>query len=188
MNFQHIYHLPQFGQDWFTFPKLYSYFVNNVPNGGHIVEVGSWKGKSAAYMAVEIINSKKNIRLDCIDQWDRFDPTHYSDDQYAKNNSVYELFLSNIEPVKHVIHPIKKESIEASKLYGDKTIDVVFIDACHDYDCVICDINAWLPKIKTGGIIGGHDYNQAGVKMAVKDILSNLDILEQELCWYCNIK
>lgn len=188
MKFQHIYHLPQFGQEWFTFPKLYSYFVEVVPNDGHIVEIGSWKGKSASYMAVEIINSGKNIKFDCIDQWDKFDPLYYSNDEYVKKNAIYELFLSNIEPVKNIINPIKRESIEASKLYRDKAIDVVFIDACHDYECVKNDINAWLPKIKNGGILSGHDYNQDSVKRAVKEILSNYDILEQELSWYCIIK
>ena len=53
---QHYY---QSVDGWFTFPGLYSNVVSNAVDGWHIVEIGSWKGKSASFMGVEIINSKK---------------------------------------------------------------------------------------------------------------------------------
>jgi len=63
----HIYTQPQFGENWFTYPNLYSRFVQILKDGSTIVEVGSWKGKSTAYLAVEIINSGKNIELHAVD-------------------------------------------------------------------------------------------------------------------------
>lgn len=65
----HIYEQPQFGENWFTYPNLYSRFVKELADGSKIVEVGSWKGKSVAYLAVEIINSGKGIKVDAIDTW-----------------------------------------------------------------------------------------------------------------------
>lgn len=62
-----IEHFYQNIQGWFTFPNLYSSIVNHYPNDSHFVEIGVWKGKSAAYMAVEILNSQKSIKFDCID-------------------------------------------------------------------------------------------------------------------------
>jgi hypothetical protein len=60
---EHIYQQPQFGEDWFTYPEFYSQIVDRFSSGSKFVEVGSWKGKSSAYMAVEIANSGKDIEL-----------------------------------------------------------------------------------------------------------------------------
>ena len=56
-------------QGWFDFEDLYSDVVKTFPEESHFVEVGSWKGKSASFMAVEIHNSKKQIKFDCVDTW-----------------------------------------------------------------------------------------------------------------------
>lgn len=56
-----------FYPSWFTFPKLYSHVVQKYESGSHFVEVGTWKGSSASYMGVEIHNSGKTIRFDCVD-------------------------------------------------------------------------------------------------------------------------
>ena len=59
---EHIYNQLNFGEDWFTYPNLYSDMVKKFPSGSKFVEVGSWKGKSSSYITVEIINSNKNIK------------------------------------------------------------------------------------------------------------------------------
>lgn len=180
---EHIYKHPNFGEDWFTYPELYSQFVNIVPNNSVIVEVGCWKGKSTAYLAVEIINSNKNIKIHAVDTWEGSPNEEYhTKDEYVKSNTLYDLFLNNVKPVESVIIPLKMDSVEASKLYTDNTIDVVFIDANHAYEYVIKDIKAWLPKIKSGGILAGHDYGWTGVNKAVHELLGN-NITTQEGCW-----
>ena len=55
----HIYKQENFGENWFTYPIFYSDMVKKFPHGSKFVEVGSWKGKSSSYMAVEIANSIK---------------------------------------------------------------------------------------------------------------------------------
>jgi hypothetical protein len=64
---EHFY--KNIGEDWMDFQELYSEMVNYFPDNSHFVEVGSWKGRSASYMAVEILNSKKRIKFDCVDTW-----------------------------------------------------------------------------------------------------------------------
>lgn len=175
---EHIYHLPQFGENWFSYQKLYSKFVKELSDNSRIVEVGAWKGKSVAYLAVEVINSKKNIKVDAVDTW-LGDPNEsiHQQDEYVKNNKLYELFLSNIEPVKHVINPVQMDSVEAAKLYADESIDAVFIDAAHDYENVKKDILAWYPKVKRNGYISGHDYYHPPVKAAVDEMLSDKGVI-----------
>ena len=58
---QHFYKSSKFTDDWFSFSKLYSDVVRQFPSGSKFVEVGCYEGRSAAYMAVEIANSKKDI-------------------------------------------------------------------------------------------------------------------------------
>ncbi len=49
-------------------------------------------------------------------------------------------------------------SYNAVKRYKDQSLDFVYIDASHKYEDVKIDLNGWLPKVKEGGLIAGHDY------------------------------
>lgn len=49
----------------------------------------------------------------------------------------------------------------------DETLDFVFIDADHSYEAVKADIAAWTPKVRTGGMVLGHDINWPSVQQAV---------------------
>lgn len=146
---------------WFDFEPVYSDMVNKHGDGAHFVEVGAFYGKSSAYLAVEIVNSQKNIKLDIVDTWrgseehqengwDRQDP--------MINDTAFDIFEQNMLPVKGHYTPIKLPSVEASKLYADESLDFVYIDAAHDYDSIKADVEAWLPKVKVGGYLCGHDY------------------------------
>lgn len=152
-------------ENWFNYEDLYSEMVSLFPSDSLFVEVGSWKGRSAAYMAVEILNSNKNIKFHCVDTWEG-SPEH-SDYEIIKNNKLFETFLSNISPVREKIHVVKMKSVDAAALYDNNSIDFVFIDACHDYDCIDADIKAWLPKIKIGGMLCGHDAGHGPIDLAV---------------------
>lgn len=186
----HFYLKPEFGEDWFDYQLLYSAMVQACPDNGHIIEIGSWKDKSSVYMAVEIINSGKNIKFDCIDTWNGSQNDRYHIEE-AKKKNLYELFLQNIEPVKDIINPIRRTSEEANNLYQDESVDIIFIDADHSYEAVKKDIKIWLPKVKKGGILAGHDYPSGyhpGVKQAVDEIFITSQINLKDMCWiYHNI-
>ncbi len=180
-------HFYQTIQGWFTFPQLYTQVVREFDNAV-FVEIGTWKGKSAAYMAVEIVNYNKNIKFFCIDPWtgETLDdnPDAYICEEKAKN-TLYEHFLENTRSVQNVIIPIKDYSLNAVHNFKDNSIDFAFIDASHDYDSVLADLNAWYPKVKKGGILSGHDYHQESVNRAVQKFNEhlNLNITEQEFCY-----
>ena len=171
---EHFY--KSIGEDWFTYQELYSNMVNYFTDNSIFVEVGSWKGRSSSYMAVEIHNSGKNIRFDCVDTWngseENLNPDSYwfQPELINDDNWLYRTFLSNTYQVNHIINPIRTASLEASQYYKDRSIDFVFIDAAHDYENVKADLNAWYPKVKLGGFIGGHDYpGYDGVVKAVNE-------------------
>ncbi len=67
---------------------------------------------------------------------------------------------------------------EAALLVPDGSLDFVFIDADHSYEAVKQDIAHWLPKVKAGGWIGGHDYHPRrwpGVVAAVREAFPAVD-------------
>ena len=168
---------------WFVQENLFTQMVlscNDVDEY-HFVEIGSWKGKSSTYMGVEIINSGKRIKFDCVDTWEgskeHLDSENVSYEPLLKiPNGLYNEFIKNIEPVKSVINPIRMPSIEASSLYEDNSLDFVFIDGAHDYFNVKQDIEHWLPKVKSCGYIAGDDYVWPPINMAVKEIFNEKQI------------
>jgi len=177
-------HFYQNIQGWFSYPKLYASMVQQFDDAT-FVEVGAWLGRSAAYMAVEIANSNKNIKFICVDTWQG--STEHKN--MVKDRDIYQEFLTNIEPVTNIITPYRMLSHEAAERFDDNSLDFVFIDASHDYINVMIDLKAWYPKVKKGGVFAGHDYNQSwpGVIKAVDEFFyEKHQINLQEACWFIN--
>lgn len=185
---RHYYINSSFGKDnWFTYEKVYSYFANALPDNGLFVEIGSWTGRSICYLGVEIINLHKKVHIECIDIWpDDINslPFNQTIKHRYKDKELYRTFLSNIEPLQDIISHKRMSSLDAVKYFEDKSIDILFIDGDHSYNGVKTDIENYLPKIKPGGIIAGHDYNKYwdGVIRAVDEIF-NKNIIVQNGCW-----
>lgn len=160
----------------------------NIYDNAKFVEVGAWQGCSTAYMGVEILNSKKNIKFDVFDIWGKYsiDGLNTKNPSSFPDDFVERLFYKNIAPVLSVVNAKKLDSISASKLYKDNSLDFVFIDADHTFEAVIEDIRHWLPKVKHGGHLAGHDYfNDPGVQRAVRTYFDKQDdsLYCGEQCW-----
>lgn len=56
-------------QGWFGAKELYRAIIRSSIDGAIVVVIGAWKRQSAAFMAVEIINSSKDINFHVIDTW-----------------------------------------------------------------------------------------------------------------------
>lgn len=185
---QHIYDQPQFGEEWFTYKDFYKEIVDKFPCGSKFIEIGCWKGKSSAYMAVEIANSRKRIEFTCIDTW----KGNKENQNAPELNRLYEIFKDNMRSLENYYSDLRMPSLQAAKLFEDDSLDFVFIDGSHEYVDVKNDINAWLPKVKMGGILAGHDYWKdtnawPDVKRAVRDLLSDYKVIK-EGCWIHEVK
>lgn len=164
---------------WFTFPRLYKNMVEKLPAGSRFVEVGVYEGKSFCFLLVEAFNSGKEFKIAAIDSFT------FHDEHVNKN--ILDVFIENTNKVEYKFDTIIGQSDLSASLFEDGSLDFVFIDADHVAPAVRADIRAWLPKMKPGGIIAGHDYCEAhpGVHEVVDEIFgddwdkSYLD----ELCW-----
>lgn len=170
---QHYQDLPSLGENWFTYPNLYRAMVQEFGSGSRFAEIGVWKGRSAAFMGVEIINSNKDIKLHCIDTFGG--SIEHVDKREILDGTLYDVCVNNLKPVSSVVEVFKNDSVLQAAAYEDKSFEFVFIDGDHTYDGVKRDIEAWLSKVKDGCILAGHDYgwpNDTGrweVREAVED-------------------
>lgn len=178
----HLEHLNaghEFGEDWFSFAGVYRRMVAACPADGKIVEVGSWKGRSTAFLLVEAWNKSSKIEIYAVDTW--LGSEEHAGEECIKNGTLYEEFLANVKPVSRQLVPLRMPSLKGANFFPDQSLDSVFIDAAHDYENVKADILAWLPKVKKGGLIGGHDYlcGWGGVDLAVQQTMGEVEAMEQ---------
>lgn len=157
---------------WFDYQSTFNFLINSVPDSGIFVECGAWLGKSSSFLCD---TAKDRINIFIVDTWegskDELDAAH----KLATETDIYPIFLDNMGDRKFTA--IKKTSVEASKDFEDESCDVVYIDMQHSYEAVKEDIEHWLPKVKKGGYISGHDYPYApGVAKAVHEAFSVDDI------------
>ena len=181
MIMEHVYEDPKFGPPWFGFQDIYKEAVERASDGANFVEVGSFMGKSTSYMCVEIINSGKNIYFDCVDTWEG--SIEHQEMDIVKEKKLYDIFMKNMNEFLHVVNPIKMTSIDAANYYLDKSLDFVFIDASHEEQDVKDDIDAWLPKIKDGGVLAGDDWGFPGVDNAVKSRFNDTQYVIRGRSW-----
>lgn len=133
-------------ESYFSFEDIYRRMVQRFESGSVFVEIGVLHGKSLAFLGVEIVNSGKSIELHAVDSF------RWNDEQLAK-------FVHNLEPVKNILTIHAGLSHEVANHFADKSVDFLFIDADHSYECVKRDIEAWLPKMRSGSVISGHDFD-----------------------------
>lgn len=83
--------------------------------------------------------------------------THlYGIDPYINRDEAYERTKNKLSKYDNCTL-LRKTSNEAINLVPDK-VDLVFIDGSHVYDDVLADLNNYVPKVKSNGIISGHDW------------------------------
>lgn len=167
---------------------------------GDMLEIGCWTGHSTSILA----NRAKEIEAKVI-VVDNFrgnegTPLH----EFAENNSVYKIFNENMIALgfdKH-IKLFNMDSDQAHIFINDNSVELLFIDAGHVYEDVKNDLINYIPKVKKGGIICGHDYESDtfdeahinedyvngkhhGVIKAVNEVLGNVSH-EGRMWWKIN--
>lgn len=155
----------------FDYKEFYD-FVS--PQFSSFVEVGSWQGDSIIYLTNQLLKlNKEDFQIFSVDLFENTTDEILINEYSNKINKIFELYKYNLKKhgVDKYITTIKDVSWQAAGQFEDESLDFVFIDASHDYESVKKDIKAWSPKIKKGGMISGHDYDDywAGVKKAVDE-------------------
>lgn len=174
---------------WFDFEALYDRAVAELAEGGALVEVGAWFGRSTAYLARRLKDSGKAAHLYVVDTW-RGSPEIPLHRQLLEplGGSAYETFLANMQhaDVADVLTPLRLPSHEAALAFAPESLDFVFLDGCHLYEEVRRDLESWYPKLRAGGVLAGHDYTPAwpGVVRAVEEFFPAHRIVRMGSCFW----
>jgi hypothetical protein len=149
-----------------------------------VVEVGTWKGKSAVAMADILASQGRRCEVVCVDTWlgaTEFWTNHGDQKRYGslrlRNGypQVYYTFLKNVLAAGHAgrITPFPQTSTNAARFFRRAGIqaDLIYVDGSHDYEDVRADLEAWWPVLRGGGTMFGDDYCQywSGVIRAVDE-------------------
>jgi hypothetical protein len=121
----------------------------------------------------------------------------YGNDMVVKfwgDNGKDDLEISEAEIIAHyevsnmLAYPImnQNELIDGLHIPLEHYIEFCFIDGSHEYEDVKADILAYLPKVKKGGILSGHDYDRiwAGVIQAVDETLGQVEVVHGSWIYY----
>lgn len=135
---------------WMSFVELHQldFLVSALPANSIVIEIGSLHGRSGYCMA----KANPNITLYCIDYW----LGQESVTRIGSQKNTLEVFQHFTKDCNNII--TRKIDRKNNVDWDDTLVDMVFVDASHrnpdDWDI----ISYWLPKIKPGGILSGHDY------------------------------
>lgn len=151
-----------------------------------LAEVGVNKGETSQLLR----HLFPNASLFLIDPWKLTSEYGFSGTPISRKSKHYENaynhVLSLFKDDPHVTL-LRMPSCDGIHHVPDN-LDLVFIDANHEYSQVRKDILNWLPKVRRGGLLAGHDYDQnipmfSGVKQAVDEIFGRKILLGKDRVW-----
>jgi len=132
--------------------------IKLLPDNCEMAEIGCYLGESTVIWA----SSNKIKKIYAIDPWKNGYDSEDQSSYVCSMNKVESEFDKVILPYKDKVIKYKMTSLDALSLFEDNSLDFVYIDALHTYEGIKNDIIKWMPKVKVGGILGGHDYLREG--------------------------
>jgi predicted O-methyltransferase YrrM len=128
-----------------------------------IVEIGSYRGKSCAALA---LGSAPHGRVTAIDphlSCEGAGTTGYN----AEDEAVFHRTMLRMGVADRVTHIVKTSHEARAGWPDDQPIDFLWIDGDHSYEGLRTDLNDWAELVAPGGLLAGHDYkHREGVRRA----------------------
>jgi Methyltransferase domain len=167
---------------WFQWRRHQEEAVASFPDASRFAEVGCYLGRSICSLGEVLQDAGPTTRIIGVDtargsgHEGRANIDAHSPAVDHGGGTFAGLLHRNIIDcgLADVIQLVISDSVAAAELFADESFAWVHIDARHDYDSVVADINAWAPKVEPGGWLSGDDYQPdwwPGVVEAVSDTL-----------------
>lgn len=80
----------------------------------------------------------------------------------------------------------KESTLTAHSHIATHALDFIFIDADHSYQGVKADLFNWVPKVRRGGFVIGHDYNNPRVAKAVDEFFDVVKTGPDNIWYFIN--
>ena len=147
-------------------------------------------GVDKAGFSSHILEKSKIEKYYCVDTWqDNFGsdykPDYFDKDGSKRYNDAQATLLKYIQEERAVM--LKMTGMEASTQFSANSLDFCYIDGDHSLEGIYSDLKAWVPIVRIGGIIAGHDYKD-GPKSGINDYFGNqLDYkIKTVVDYYCS--
>lgn len=168
-----------FGYSWDILP-FYERVARELPDPCRCAEVGVLYGRSILFLAERLRELGKGAELHAVDSW-----------EWAQHPNATKEALKALSMGVEGGDAIREHRIDSAlgaRLFPHAWLDLVFIDADHSEEAVLMDIDAWLPRVKPGGLISGHDYHRdedphVGVRRAVQARFSAGEVRVEGSVW-----
>jgi len=148
------------------YPRPFDRIAKLYPHNS-IIEVGVGAGEHAAFL----LKYLKPSHLVLVDPY-----IEYKDLPYEVTQRQFYLATKRIGK-NPAVQWCRKKSTDTRFLYN--SFDAIYIDSEHSYETDKADIEHFWPIVKSGGIIGGHDFHytwpgvvKAVIEFAVKNNLT----------------
>jgi hypothetical protein len=152
----------------YCFTDFNRFMPIEIPNVGRITLAqwfGKWEFKRGAEIGVEaglysevICKFNPEVELFCIDAWAKLKYRYWV--STPKIDAYRQQAIERLSPFNCKL--IRAWSLDAVKQFEDGSLDFVYIDADHTYEATMNDIIEWGKKVRSGGVISGHDYIHRG--------------------------
>jgi hypothetical protein len=146
------------------------------------VEIGTSYGENAKSMLTNL----DIYKLYLVDPYMTYSG-YETAEPHATDDVMFLKAKNNLEPFESKVVFIRKMSEDAVQDIPDN-VDFVYIDGNHAYEYVKKDIMLYFPKVRKGGVIGGHDFCASfpGVARAVLEFvdLNGLELQGLERDWW----
>ena len=143
-----------------------------------MIEIGAYMGESTFLFACSGIFKE-------IDTIDPHSGREEFNEMFGYSwDDVKSEFEKNTRHFDNIVHH-KDFSYNIVDNFDDKEYDFVYIDANHTYESIKQDLELYLPKVRSRGVISGHDYtdNWVGVRQAVDETFGSLDKIYTDGSW-----
>lgn len=160
--------------------EYFGQWLNEQGLVGDGCEIGVLSGGNAS----NIMSQWNGRMIHLVDPWCKIDPAIYKERQeWPVDVCMKECEkLRDRYPDRVMLH--RMFSVDAAPYFRDGFLDWVYLDGNHSYEAVTEDLNAWWPKVKSGGVFCGHDYRtelvwpqHCDVKRAVDDWRGSREIV-----------
>ena len=134
--------------------------ASQVPEGGSIVEIGSYKGSSTYAMALSCMD--RNVKIYAVDTWmgspggiEEWGPKR----GVLSAGSYFPEFKANLKEMIDADIVIPLEMSSAGALMYEPRLEphFIFIDGSHVYEDVLFDLTYWWERLQPNGILALHD-------------------------------
>jgi hypothetical protein len=130
---------------------------NNLPQ--FFVDMGYKVGAEIGVFRGEFTKEfcKTGLKISAIDPWIGYGGAGRTEKVQDKQDLNFEQAKKNLAPYSNR-KIIRKTSMDAVKDFKDGSLDFVYIDGDHRFRYIAEDISEWEKKVRSGGVVSGHDY------------------------------